>query len=444
MGRNSIKNGVILTGGTGSRLAPMTNTINKHLLNINGKFIIDYPLDTLKKIGIENLTVILGATHFEQIVEYLQDGKHLGFNINYIFQKEPLGIAHAINLCKRYLLDDDNFVAILGDNLYQYPISNRITNGKAKVVLNSHPELKRFGVATLDLSNRISKIEEKPQIIDLDKRNYAITGCYFLNHDFFSYFEKLRPSARGEYEICEILQYYLDDNKLTYSKTEGWWHDAGTPFAIEEANFLLQTKIKKICRWCNVEKPLEDFYLTDGKPATYCKECDKKRRNEDYYENHDKELEKKSIYYANNKDKVIKSNNESSKKRRKIDPNFVLRTSVSTAIWFGLNKNNSSKEGESCSDYLPYSIDELKQHLEKQFEPWMTWENRGRYIKEEWDDNDPSTWFWQIDHVIPQSDLPYTSMEDENFKKCWALENLRPLSAKQNHLDGTKRTRHQK
>ena len=98
----------------------------------------------------------------------------------------------------------------------------------------------------------------------------------------------------------------------------------------------------------------------------------------------------------------------------------------------------------SCLKFLPYAIQQLKDHLEKQFESWMNWENQGKYIVNEWDDNNTKTWKWQIDHIMPQSDLPYKSMEDENFKICWALSNLRPLSAKQNLIDGTTRIRHNK
>jgi hypothetical protein len=107
-----------------------------------------------------------------------------------------------------------------------------------------------------------------------------------------------------------------------------------------------------------------------------------------------------------------------------------------------LSKNETSKNGESILLHLKYSIDELKFHLESQFEPWMHWNNRGKYDVNSWIDNDQSTWTWQLDHIIPQSDLPYSHMEDDNFKKCWALENLRPLSAKQNLLDGVRRIRH--
>ena len=103
---------------------------------------------------------------------------------------------------------------------------------------------------------------------------------------------------------------------------------------------------------------------------------------------------------------------------------------------------NISKNNESCIKHLTYSINELVLHLEKQFEPWMNWKNRGKYDPKIWDDNDSSTWRWNVDHIIPRSTFKYTSMDCDEFKKCWALNNLRPLSAKQNILDGARRTRH--
>jgi hypothetical protein len=104
-----------------------------------------------------------------------------------------------------------------------------------------------------------------------------------------------------------------------------------------------------------------------------------------------------------------------------------------------LKSNGVSKNGYSIMEYLPYSFAELKQHLESQFEPWMTWKNRGIYNKDIWNDNDQSTWTWQIDHIIPHSAFKYTDMECIEFQECWALENLRPLSAKENIIKGNRK-----
>lgn len=230
-----VKTGIILTGGTGSRLFPLTSTINKHLLTINNKFIIDYPIQTLKEMGIENLIVVLGGNHFEQIVAYLKGGEDLGLNITYVYQSKPQGIAHAINLCKNYL-KDDKFCVILGDNIYSKPI--KWNSDKDRIVLHEHPELKRFGVASIK-RDKIIKIEEKPKSIDYTNcSNYAITGCYMLDNKFFDYFQQIKPSARGEFEITEILHHYLKDNDLAYTFTENLWSDAGT---FESISYISQT-----------------------------------------------------------------------------------------------------------------------------------------------------------------------------------------------------------
>jgi hypothetical protein len=120
-----------------------------------------------------------------------------------------------------------------------------------------------------------------------------------------------------------------------------------------------------------------------------------------------------------------------------------LHSIISSSINRALYRKKSSKYGYSYLEYLPTNyIEDLYKHLEKQFEEWMFWDNWTIYDPTTWNDNDKSTWTWQIDHIIPRSDLPYSSMEDDNFKKCWALENLRPYSAKQNILDGVNKTRH--
>ena len=134
--------------------------------------------------------------------------------------------------------------------------------------------------------------------------------------------------------------------------------------------------------------------------------------------------------------------NKRAKRLRQNDPSFKIRSSLSYAIWYSLKYNNTSKNGKSCLDYLPYTLDQLKEHLEAQFEPWMTWENHGTYNKKNWNDNDPNTWKWQIDHIIPHSTFTYSSMDCQEFNTCWALTNLRPYSAKQNIIDGTNRIRH--
>lgn len=162
-------------------------------------------------------------------------------------------------------------------------------------------------------------------------------------------------------------------------------------------------------------------------------------KNADYYANNQQIiLERSNQYYFDHKDDVKDKHRTYIKFKRKTDINFNLKSKISKYVNIYLKSNNSSKKDLSILKYLPYTIEELKQYIEYQFEPWMTWGNWGRYDKNIWNDNDQSTWTWQIDHIIPHSTFKYISMEDEEFKKCWALENLRPYSAKQNLLDGAR------
>lgn len=158
-----------------------------------------------------------------------------------------------------------------------------------------------------------------------------------------------------------------------------------------------------------------------------------------YYQENKKELKEKSEKYKENyKPRKRQLQNEA----RKNNPYKKIHHNVSGLIRITIQRNGSSKNGNSIIDHLGYTIQELKEHLEKQFEPWMSWENWGKYDTSVWDDNDQTTWTWQLDHIIPQSKLPYTNMKDENFKKCWSLDNLRPYSAKLNSIEGSNRKRH--
>jgi hypothetical protein len=156
----------------------------------------------------------------------------------------------------------------------------------------------------------------------------------------------------------------------------------------------------------------------------------------------EKQLEKQRQYVNDNREMVRTRKREYEKKRKQEDPVYNLRVNISIKINKILKRNNSSKNGASVLKYMCYTFEELKIYIESLFEWWMTWDNQGIYNPKTWDDNDYSTWTWQIDHITPQSDLPYDSMDHPNFQKCWSLSNLRPLSAKQNILDGVLKTRH--
>lgn len=203
--------------------------------------------------------------------------------------------------------------------------------------------------------------------------------------------------------------------------------------------------LKSICKDCVKKHRLENlehYNKIDKKSRLKNKEKRNIKSKKYYLDNKNSKKEYDRIYYLKNKEKKLNNNIKNIKIRKLKDNSFKLRCTISSTINKYLKKNNSCKNKKSCLKYLNFTIKELKEHIEFLFEPWMTWENRGIYKVNEWDDNDKSTWKWQLDHIIPQSDLPYTSMDDENFKKCWALSNLRPYSAKQNLLDGINRVRH--
>lgn len=166
-----------------------------------------------------------------------------------------------------------------------------------------------------------------------------------------------------------------------------------------------------------------------------------KAYNQNWYQDHrELTIQRAAENKAQNLEHYREVHNANERERRKTDPIFRMKGLLRSAVRRALKGN---KNGESTKQYLPYTFEQLQCYLESQFEQWMTWENHGIYNPKTWNENDQTTWTWQIDHIVPQSELPYTSMEDDNFKKCWALENLRPYSAKQNILDGVNRVRHQ-
>ncbi len=231
-----IDHAILLAGGTGSRLYPLTYVVNKHLLGVHGQFIIDYPIKTLKEMGIKNITVVLGGNHFSQVVDHLKDGSQYELNFNYAYQHKPQGIAQAISLCQSYVTQQSNFAVILGDNIFENPILwNKDSKAKCQIVLHDHPELNRFGVASIK-NNKIVKIEEKPKNIFSEYQNYAITGCYLFDRQFFDFFKKIIPSSRNEYEITDIINLYNSQDNLDYTFTDGLWSDAGTHQSIAYVN----------------------------------------------------------------------------------------------------------------------------------------------------------------------------------------------------------------
>lgn len=210
------------------------------------------------------------------------------------------------------------------------------------------------------------------------------------------------------------------------------------PFELFSKNKKAKDGLKWACKKCSYKRE-----ATNQKKYRDLHKEKKSDYNKTYHEkNKDTKKAYDKAYYQLNKGKISIRKTARTKKRKKEDPAFRLRILISSAINHALKFNQSSKNNVSCLEYLPYTVQDLKEHIEKQFKPWMNWSNHGKYNATTWNNKDKTTWTWNLDHKKPQSDLPYTSMTDDNFKICWSLDNLRPYSAKQNILDGVNRTRH--
>jgi glucose-1-phosphate thymidylyltransferase len=233
--------GVILHGGHGTRLRPLTHTGPKQLLTIGDKPMSKYALDDLVEAGITDIAVIIGDVYPEKVKEYYGDGTKFGAKITYVYQQKPGGIAQAINLCRDFV-GQDKFVVYLGDNILKGGIREYVSRfgssqADALILLCEVDDPSRFGIATLK-GDRIERIVEKPKNAD---SNLAVIGVYFLTPELFSIIDSLKPSGRGELEITEALQNLMRNGKrIEYDYVTGWWKDTGTPQDILDANrFML-------------------------------------------------------------------------------------------------------------------------------------------------------------------------------------------------------------
>jgi glucose-1-phosphate thymidylyltransferase len=235
--------GIILHGGHGTRLRPLTHTGPKQLLPIANKPMSQYALEDLKKAGITDIAIIIGDVYPEKVKEYYGTGEKFGVNITYVYQDKPKGISHAISLCKDFV-NQDKFVVYLGDNvlrkdLVSYTEKFSSSNSDALILLCEVEDPSRFGVAQLD-GNKIKKITEKPKD---SPSNLAVIGIYFLTPKIFGIIDNLKPSSRGELEITDALQMLLSVGIVDYDTVTGWWKDTGTPEDIIHANKLVLDSI---------------------------------------------------------------------------------------------------------------------------------------------------------------------------------------------------------
>lgn len=238
--------GVLLHGGYGTRLRPLTHTGPKQLIPIANKPISQHVLEDLREAGVQDIAIVLGDLFPQKVMEYYGKGKRFNVKITYIEQGEPKGIAHAVGLCEKFV-GKSPFVVYLGDNLLKGGIAKSLSHFKesgydSMILLCKVRKPERFGVAALDKDGKLVKLIEKPKKPPSD---YALTGIYFFKPIIFEMIEQLRPSWREELEITEAIQLLLDNGfDVGYQIVEGWWKDTGTPEDILESNRLVLDELK--------------------------------------------------------------------------------------------------------------------------------------------------------------------------------------------------------
>lgn len=235
--------GIILAGGSGTRLFPLTKIQNKHLIPVYNDLMIMYPLRTLIDAGITEIMIVAGKGFAGQFLELLGDGSEFGVQLNYTVQEKPAGIAHAIGLAKRFV-NGENFVAILGDNLFEDQFDFSDFREGSRIYIKKIENPQRFGVVRLrtnmtsifkEMKDEIIEIVEKPkleetdnELIDRNRYGYAVTGLYIYSSDVFDKIKCLKPSNRGELEISDVNNIFIKDGNMDYRIVDGFWSDAGT------------------------------------------------------------------------------------------------------------------------------------------------------------------------------------------------------------------------
>ena len=221
--------GVVLAGGLGSRLKPLTKVTNKHLLPVYNQPMIYYPIQTLINAGIDDIMIVTGGNSAGDFLKLLGNGRDFGLkHLNYTYQEGEGGIADALSLVEHFA-DDEAVCVVLGDNIIEGNIRKakeeyeRQSQG-AKILLKKVHDPNRFGVPELD-GSKVLQIEEKP---DNPKSDYAVIGIYFYDSTVFDVIKTLKPSGRGELEITDVNNHYINQGTMTWNELEGWWTDAGT------------------------------------------------------------------------------------------------------------------------------------------------------------------------------------------------------------------------
>jgi glucose-1-phosphate thymidylyltransferase len=240
--------GIILAGGQGTRLMPLTKVTNKHLLPVGGKPMLQHCVEKLTEAGVSEIMIVTGGDHIGDIAEYLGSGKDFGCEFTYRVQDEAGGIAQALNLAKGFVREGESMCVILGDNIFEDSLESAVKwySGDGALVMTIEVEdPRRFGVAEIEFSETIKSdtplcnvinIQEKPEN---PRSNKAVTGIYFYDHTVFDIIATLKPSGRGELEITDVNNEYIRQGRLKSLQWNGWWTDAGTPNSYRKANELV-------------------------------------------------------------------------------------------------------------------------------------------------------------------------------------------------------------
>jgi glucose-1-phosphate thymidylyltransferase len=231
--------GVILAGGTGSRLHPLTKVTNKHLLPVGRVPMIYHPVQKMIQAGIREILVVTGIEHVGDVVNLLGSGREFDCEFTYKVQDEAGGIAQALGLARNFI-GNSRMLVILGDNIFSYDLSSSVESFEksakaAKILLKQVEDPQRYGVATVQ-GGDVILIEEKPLH---PATNMAVTGIYMYSSDVFDVIQTLKPSGRGELEITDVNNYFIRENSICWDKLDGWWTDAGTFDSLAQANKLL-------------------------------------------------------------------------------------------------------------------------------------------------------------------------------------------------------------
>lgn len=234
--------GIILAGGTGSRLYPLTKVTNKHLLPVYNKPMIYHPLQTLIDAGIKDILIVVGGEHVGDFMKLLGSGKEFGVRLSYEIQDDVGGIAHALALAEDFA-GGDNVAVILGDNIFQDNLKEEVQNFNrgAKIFLKEVDNPNKFGVAEIQ-GEKVINIEEKPQD---PKSNYCVTGFYLYDNEVFDYIKNIKPSKRGELEITDVNNIYIKSGYMRYGILKGYWSDAGTFESLSNANDMIRNHLKE-------------------------------------------------------------------------------------------------------------------------------------------------------------------------------------------------------